>query len=84
MTEILLFLTSVLFLTYHAWYVKQNQEQIKILTKAVLSKDLIDFTNSELRVKTSKKKKEIPEKLIEERDLSDEEFDKMIKNQVKE
>ena len=81
MTEILLFTLSILILAYHAWYVREHDKEVKMLTKALLSKDLTEFTQSEVQEKVGKK--EPPkEEFVELKDLSDKQFDKLITNQI--
>lgn len=79
MTEILLFTLSLSILGYHAWYVREHDKEVKMLTKALLAKDLTEFTQSEVKVG----KKEPPkEEFVELKDLSDKQFDKLITNQI--
>lgn len=83
MTEIILSLTLIAFFIYHGWYVWENHKQAKMLTKAILSKDLHDFTSSEIAENHSKKKQFKPNlDPIEVSQLDDEQFSKLIKKQV--
>jgi DNA-binding HxlR family transcriptional regulator len=80
MTEILLTIIILALLAYHAWYVQEHDKQTKLLTKAVLSKDLTELNNSEIIEKTPaiSKKEDI---LIPIEELSDKQFDKLIKQE---
>jgi DNA-binding HxlR family transcriptional regulator len=82
MTEIFFFILTLAILGYHAWYVKQHDQETKMLTKALLSKDLKDFTESEIREKKVGKQEPPKNELIELNDLSDEQFGKVITNQL--
>ena len=84
MTEILLFVLSLSILAYHAWYVIEHDKQIKMLTRAVLSKDIHEFTNSEIKQKKVGKKEPPKDELVELKDLSDDQFGKLITKQLKE
>ena len=80
MTEIILTIIILALLTYHAWYVKEHDEQVEMLTRAVMSKDLTELNNSEIIKKNPAiKKKE--EDLIPFEELSDKQFDKIIKQE---
>ena len=82
MTEILLFTLSISILAYHAWYVREHEKEVKMLTKALLSKDLTEFTESEIKEKKVGKKEPPKEEFVELKDLSDKQFDKLITNQI--
>jgi DNA-binding HxlR family transcriptional regulator len=80
MTEVLLTIIILAILVYHAWYVQEHDKQVKLLTKAVLSKDLTELNNSEIIEKTPATiKKE--EDLIPFEELSDKQFEKLIKQE---
>ena len=57
MTEFILLIIILALLGYHAWYVKEHDEQVNMMTRALLSKDINDFTNSEIVKKTPPMKK---------------------------
>jgi hypothetical protein len=80
MSELILGLTILALLATNAWTLKQFHSQEKRLVKALLSKDLADFTSAELAEKPSKKVKE-EEELIPLSDLDDDQFKKMIDKQ---
>lgn len=80
-TEILFFLLAVLTLVYHSWYVNENMEQIKMLTKALMSKNLKEFDESELVGQLPTREEVETEELVDIRDISDKEFNKLIKEQ---
>ena len=65
---------------YHAWYVHEHDKQIKLLTKAVISKDLTELNNSEIIEKTPAIKKKADE-FIPFEELSDKQFEKIIKQE---
>ena len=83
MTEILLFTLSLSILGYHAWYVREHDKEVKMLTKALMSKDLTEFTQSEVQEKKVNKTETPKDELVELKDLSDDQFNKMITNQIK-
>lgn len=80
MTEIILGLTIFALLLFIAWLLKQYHAQEKRLIKALMSKDLYDFTSSELAEKPVKKQKKVDSDLIPMADLDQEQFIKAIKN----
>ena len=82
MTEIILLIIILALLGYHAWYVNEHDKQTNMFTRALLSKDINDFTNSEIINKTPKMKVK-EEELIPFDELSDKQFEKIIKQQVK-
>jgi len=82
MTEILLTLIIIALLGYHAWYVKEHDKQTNMFTRALLSRDINDFTNSEIVQKTPNLKKNVDD-LIPIDELSDKQFEKIIKQQAK-
>lgn len=80
MTEIILTIIILALLVYHAWYVREHDGQVEMLTRAVMSKDLTELNNSEIIKKTPAiKKKE--EDLIPFEELSDKQFEKIIKQE---
>ena len=80
MTELLL--TSIIFasLLIHVWFIRKYFEQEKRYIKALLSKDLNDFTYSEIAEKPIKKTKEEPDDLVPLSELSDKEWNEAILN----
>lgn len=71
-------------LIFIAWLIQSNQETTKKLIKALLSDDVTEFTNSEIAEKVvTKKQKEKEPDLVPLAELSDEDFNKAIKNQLK-
>jgi DNA-binding HxlR family transcriptional regulator len=81
MTEVLLTIIILAILAYHAWYVQEHDKQTKLLTKAVLSKDLTELNKSEIIEKTPAISKKQEEELIPFDELSDKQFDKIIKQE---
>ncbi len=81
MTEILLTIIILALLAYHAWYVWEHDKQTKLLTKAVLSKDLTELNKSEIIEKTPAISKKQEEELIPFDELSDKQFEKLIKQE---
>jgi len=82
MTEIILLIIILALLGYHAWYVSEHDKQTNMFTRALFSKDINDFTNSEIINKTPKMKVK-EEELVPFDELSDKQFEKIIKQQVK-
>lgn len=83
MTEYLL--TSIIFVSLgiHIWFIKKYFEQEKKYIKALLSKDLNDFTYSEMAEKPVKKQKDDPEEFTPLSELDDDEFDNALKQYAK-
>jgi len=82
MTEIVLSLVIFLLLGVIVWLIRENHTQQKRLIKAILSKDLTDFTMSELAEQPVSKQKEVDPDLTPLSELDDEQFTKMIKKQA--
>jgi len=82
MTEILLTIITLSTLGLHVWYVRKFYENEKRLMKAILSKDVSEFTNSELAERPQKREKEVEPDLIPESELDDEQFFKAISKTV--
>ncbi|KKM23157.1 hypothetical protein LCGC14_1618030 [marine sediment metagenome] len=83
MSEFFLALTLIAFFIYHGWYVWENHKQTKKLIKAIMSKDIQEFTNSEIAETHSKKKQpKVDADVVEMSELDDKEFQKVIKKQV--
>lgn len=82
MTEIILLIIILALLGYHAWYVSEHDKQTNMFTRALLSKDINDFTSSEIATKTPKMKVK-EEDLVPFDELSDKQFEKIIKQQAK-
>ena len=81
MSEIILALTLIAFFIYHAWYVREGNRDRKRLIKAIMSKDVQEFTNSEV-VEESSKKPQTPPDAVDMQTLDDEQFTKLIKKQT--
>lgn len=84
MTELILLLVVVAQLVFIGWLLYQSHIQEKRLIKALLSKDVQEFTNSELAEKPKKTVKEKESDLILLSELDDEQFTKAIRKTVKE
>ena len=78
MEIIVLGLLNLVILGVHAWYIRNHQRQEKMMIKALLSKDLNDFTSSELAEKPVKQKGQESD-YIALSEIDDESFDKAIK-----
>ncbi len=78
MTELTIIIIALLILM--AWLIRENHSQQKKLVKALLSKNVEEFTNSEL-AESVKPKKEKPADLVPLQDVSDDEFFKALKKQ---
>lgn len=78
MTELILFLIIFFLLGVIVWLIHQYHAQEKKLIKALLSKDVHEFTMSELAERPTKKEKEVESDLIPMSDVSDEEFHKAL------
>lgn len=70
----------VALLALVAWLIRENHKQQKKLIKALLSKDVQEFTNSEL-AENIKPKKEKESDLVPLQDVSDDDFYKALKKQ---
>ena len=81
MSEIILSLTLVAFFIYHAWFVREGNRDRKRLIKAIMSKDVSEFTDSEIR-ETASKKPSVPPDAVDMQTLDDEQFSKLIKKQT--
>lgn len=79
MTEIILGIIVLASLGLNAWFLYRFQEQDKRFIKALLSKDVEDFTKSEISEKPAKNEKEEVNELVDLNDLSDEAWEKAIK-----
>lgn len=80
MTEIILGIIVLCSLALNAWSLYRFQEQEKKFIKGMLSKNVEDYTNSEIAEKKPKKKEE-EETLVSLGDLSDEQWEKAIKEE---
>jgi hypothetical protein len=78
MTQLTLIIVVLLALII--WLIRENHNQQKKLIKALLSKDVQEFTNSEL-AENIKPKKEKKSDLVPLQDVSDDDFYKALKKQ---
>ena len=82
MTEIILGLTILGLLIYHAWYVKQSDVKQNKLLKAIMAKNLQEYESSEIIEKNSTKPDDLPDD-IEIEDLEEKGFQNYIKRVLK-
>ena len=79
---IVLAVTNIATLAYHAWYIYLEQKSKNKMLNSFIAKNSQDFTNFELSDKMDKVKVEpqpdLRADLEELKDLSDEEFDKNV------
>jgi predicted DNA binding protein len=82
MTEIIFAILNIVFILYHAWYVYEHDKQTKMLTRALLSKDINDFIASDTVDKKQITKK-ADDDLISLDSLTDRQFNKIVKQSSK-
>lgn len=78
MNEILLFLTLIFLIVYHAWYVKSVGKEREAWMKALMAKDLTDFTTSKLMEEPAEPKADPDAEFVDAETSSDEIFQRMI------
>lgn len=79
MIDYILTLLLILFGVYHYMYVRETNAYIKTLIKAIMAKDLTDFTISDRQVSKSKVEEEQPkEEYVSIADANEDTFRKMI------
>ena len=85
MIDLLLGIIILALLGYIAYLEYQFKKERKDLIRAIMAKDLTEMTIAESVDKQAKRKLPLPPAVVESTELSDEEFDKHIKevNQAK-
>jgi hypothetical protein len=76
MTEVIFGLIILASLGFNAWLVYLHKEQESKYIKALLSKDVREFTEAEVTKKP--KKEETPDEFINLQDLSDQQWEKAV------
>lgn len=80
MTEIILGIIIILLIGVQTWSFYRYQEQEKRFIKAILSRNVDEFTRSEMAEKPKKPEKQVDE-YIPVSNLDDEEWEKAIKEE---
>lgn len=83
MIETILALIIIAQLVFIGWLVYQYHSQDKRLVKAILSKNVQDFTSSEIAEKPMKNIKEVVSDLTPLSELDDNQFTKAIRGTLK-
>lgn len=85
MTEVILGLIVLASLGLNGWLIYRYQEQEKTFITALLSKNVEEFAKAEVKQKVEPKKKKepvTPDEFVPVTDLSDEQFERVIKKEV--
>lgn len=83
MTEIILGLTIFGLLLHHTWYVNQINKEKNKLINSLVAKNADELAKLEFSDKTEVIKAEMPQPdLTPMEDVSDDEFDKIIKKEI--
>lgn len=84
MTEIVLAVITLAVLGYHAWYVREKNNEVSKLINALVSRTPEQFRDLELteKVRPIEPPQQVPPDLVPENELDDEKFKELIDREI--
>lgn len=77
------FIIILSLIGFNAWNLWRYDRQQKMLIEALMSRDVNEFVSAQLSQRPVKKQKNNDSDMVPLADMSDEEFSKLIKKQIK-